>query len=193
MALAKGSKATPAKGASAKGAPAKGASAKAAPMNRGDVSGAIAAKFGMPMTQADAITKEYEAIIVRALTSGQEVRLAGFGSFKVSDRAARMGRNPQTGEMKQIAARKVPRFQPGKAVKDAIMGTQSGGGGKGGAKSATAKAGAAKSGGAAKSEGAGGGAKSATASTSGKGGAAKGGAAGKTAAAAKGGAKGGKK
>lgn len=135
MALAKGSKAAP-----AKAAPAKAAAPKAAPMNRGDVSGAIAAKFGMPMTQADAITKEYEATIVRALTSGQEVRLAGFGSFKVSDRAARMARNPQTGEMKQIGARKVPKFQPGKAVKDAVMGTQ-GGGAKGGAKSATAKAG----------------------------------------------------
>jgi len=145
MALAKGSKAAPTKAAPTKAAPAKAASAaKAAPMNRGDVSGAIAAKFGMPMTQADAITKEYEATIVRALTSGQEVRLAGFGSFKVSDRAARMARNPQTGEMKQIGARKVPKFQPGKAVKDAVMGTQSGGGGKGGAKAATAKAGAAK-------------------------------------------------
>lgn len=139
MALAKGSKAAPTKAAPAKAASA----AKAAPMNRGDVSGAIAAKFGMPMTQADAITKEYEATIVRALTSGQEVRLAGFGSFKVSDRAARMARNPQTGEMKQIGARKVPKFQPGKAVKDAVMGTQSGGG-KAGAKGATAKAGAAK-------------------------------------------------
>lgn len=148
MALAKGSKAAPAKKAAS--------GSKAAPMSRGDVSGAIAAKFGMPMTQADAITKEYEATIVRALTSGQEVRLAGFGSFKVSDRAARMARNPQTGEMKKIGARKVPKFQAGKAVKDAVMGVKAAA--KAPAKSATAaksggKATASKSGKAAASKG----------------------------------------
>lgn len=97
---------------------------KAAPLNRGDVAGAVAAKHGLPQTQADAMTKEYEAAVMRALTSGQEVRLAGFGTFKVADRAARMARNPQTGEMKQVEAKRVVRFQPAKALKESVNGSQ---------------------------------------------------------------------
>ena len=125
-------------------------SQKAAPLNRGDVAGAIAAKFSISLSQADAITKEYEAAILRAAASGQEVRLAGFGSFKVADRAARMARNPQTGEMKEVAAKRVPRFAPAKAFKDTVQGPANGGkpAGKGAAKAAPAKAAPAAKGGA---------------------------------------------
>lgn len=60
----------------------------------------------------DAITKE--------LANGEEVAIAGFGTFKVSKRAARNGVNPKTGEKIQIAATTVPKFKAGKALKDAV-------------------------------------------------------------------------
>src|ERR1044072_91123 len=99
-------------------------SSNAGPQSRGDIAGAIAAKHGLSQAPPAQLTKDYEAAIVRAVSSGQEVRLAGFGSFKVSHRAARMGRNSQTGEVKKIAAKKVVRFAPGKAVKDAVNGVK---------------------------------------------------------------------
>ena len=101
------------------------ANEKAAPMNRADIAGAIAAKFEIPLKQADEITREYEAAIVRAVAGGQEVRLNGFGSFKVQERAARTGRNPATGQPQDFPAKKVPKFAPAKAMKDAVMGDSS--------------------------------------------------------------------
>lgn len=56
------------------------------------------------------------------IKQGGDVALVGFGTFSVSDRAARTGRNPQTGATIQIAAAKVPKFKPGKALKDACNG-----------------------------------------------------------------------
>jgi DNA-binding protein HU-beta len=58
--------------------------------------------------------------ITSELASGGELALIGFGTFKVNDRAARAGRNPQTGAAIQIAAAKVPAFKAGKALKDAV-------------------------------------------------------------------------
>ncbi|AIL13822.1 hypothetical protein IM40_10615 (plasmid) [Candidatus Paracaedimonas acanthamoebae] len=58
--------------------------------------------------------------IKEALQKGEEVRLTGFGSFKVNGRAARTGRNPRTGQEIKIAASKVPTFKPGKELKDAV-------------------------------------------------------------------------
>lgn len=58
--------------------------------------------------------------IQTALENGDEVALTGFGTFKVGERAARTGRNPQTGEEIEIAASKVPSFKPGKGLKDAV-------------------------------------------------------------------------
>ena len=58
--------------------------------------------------------------ITGALKEGDQVVLVGFGTFSVKDRAARTGRNPQTGETIQIAAAKVPGFKAGKALKDAV-------------------------------------------------------------------------
>lgn len=60
------------------------------------------------------------AVITEALAEGQEVSLTGFGKFSVTERAAREGRNPQTGEAIQIAASKSPKFKAGKALKDMI-------------------------------------------------------------------------
>ncbi|MCL6591537.1 MAG: HU family DNA-binding protein [Firmicutes bacterium] len=58
--------------------------------------------------------------ISASLAKGEKVQLVGFGSFEVRKRAARKGRNPQTGKEINIAARKVPVFKPGKALKDAV-------------------------------------------------------------------------
>ncbi len=115
------------------------ANEKAAPMNRNDIAGAIAAKFEMPVSQADAIAREYEAAIVRAVASGQEVRLNGFGSFKVQERQARTGRNPKSGQLQEFPAKKVPKFAPSKVMKDALLGTAAAAGTKS-AKAAPAKA-----------------------------------------------------
>lgn len=76
------------------------------------------------LTQKDA-GKAVDAVfnsILEALKNGDKVQLIGFGNFEVRDRAARTGRNPQTGEEIQIAAGKVPAFKPGKALKDAVAG-----------------------------------------------------------------------
>ncbi len=58
--------------------------------------------------------------ITEALKSGDEVRLVGFGSFAANDRAARVGRNPRTGEEIQVPAAKAPKFTAGKGLKDAV-------------------------------------------------------------------------
>ncbi|HSP22192.1 HU family DNA-binding protein [Planococcus sp. FY231025] len=68
---------------------------------------------------AKAVDAAFEAI-QEALTKGDKVQLIGFGNFEVRERAARKGRNPQTGAEIEIAASKVPAFKPGKALKDAV-------------------------------------------------------------------------
>ena len=94
---------------------------KAGPMTRDDIAGAVAAKLDVPTAQAKSMAQEYEAAIMRALVSGQEVRLNGFGVFKLQHRAERMGRNPRTGEINPVAAKTVPKFQPSKRMKDALL------------------------------------------------------------------------
>lgn len=74
------------------------------------------------LTKKDA-TKAVDAIfasISEALQEGEKVQVIGFGNFEVRERAARKGRNPQTGEEIEIPASKVPAFKPGKALKDGI-------------------------------------------------------------------------
>ncbi|WP_409292916.1 HU family DNA-binding protein [Peribacillus sp. SCS-37] len=76
------------------------------------------------LSQKDA-SKAVDAVfdkISEALKNGDKVQLIGFGNFEVRERAARTGRNPQTGEEMQIAAGKVPAFKAGKALKDAVAG-----------------------------------------------------------------------
>jgi len=89
-------------------------------MNKSDLVDAVAADAGL--TKADA-TKAVDALfdnISNALKKGDEVRLVGFGTFSVSERAARTGKNPRTGEPIQIAASKQPKFKAGKALKEAL-------------------------------------------------------------------------
>ena len=94
---------------------------KAGPMTRADIAGAVAAALDVPQAKADAMAREYEAAIMRALVGGQEVRLNGFAIFKLQHREARMTRNPQTGDPVQTDAKTVVKFQPSKAMKDAVI------------------------------------------------------------------------
>ncbi|MBD8006374.1 HU family DNA-binding protein [Bacillus norwichensis] len=89
-------------------------------MNKTDLINAVAE--AAELSKKDA-TKAVEAVfqsIQDSLSSGDKVSLIGFGNFEVRERAARKGRNPQTGEEIDIAASKVPAFKPGKALKDAV-------------------------------------------------------------------------
>ena len=74
------------------------------------------------LTQKDteAAVSAFFSTVQESLAAGENVQIIGFGTFEVRERAARVGRNPQTGEEIQIAAAKVPAFKPGKALKDAV-------------------------------------------------------------------------
>jgi DNA-binding protein HU-beta len=89
-------------------------------MNKTDLVNSVAEKS--QLTKKDA-AKAVDAVfdsIQEALSGQDKVQVIGFGNFEVRERAARKGRNPQTGEEIEIAASKVPVFKPGKALKDAI-------------------------------------------------------------------------
>lgn len=89
-------------------------------MNKGELIDAVAASAGLSRSDA---TKAVDGVldnITRALSGGDSVSLVGFGTFSVKSRAARMGRNPRTGEAIEIKASKVPGFKAGKALKDAV-------------------------------------------------------------------------
>ena len=89
-------------------------------MNKNDLIAAVA--DNTDLSKADA-TKAVDGVlesITGALTSGGEVRLVGFGTFSVANRAASTGRNPRTGESIQIPASKQPKFKAGKGLKDAV-------------------------------------------------------------------------
>jgi DNA-binding protein HU-beta len=91
-------------------------------MNKNDLIAAVADAAGISKPDAGtAIDATFDAI-TDALSNGGEVSLVGFGSFKVANRAARTGRNPQTGATIQIAASKAPKFKAGKGLKDAVNG-----------------------------------------------------------------------
>jgi len=81
---------------------------------------AVAAKAGITKADAGRAVDATIATITEALVKGDKVPLVGFGTFAISERAARTGRNPQTGETVQIAARKAVTFKAGAALKDAV-------------------------------------------------------------------------
>ena len=89
-------------------------------MNKTELIAAVAEKADLSKKDAEAaITATVEAI-TEALTQGEKVQLVGFGSFEVKTRAARVGRNPRTGEEIPISEAKLPVFKAGKALKDAV-------------------------------------------------------------------------
>lgn len=89
-------------------------------MNKSELVSAVADASGLTKADAEkAVDGVFEAITC-ALKAGDDVRLVGFGSFSVAQRAASQGRNPRTGETIQIAASKQPKFSAGKGLKDAV-------------------------------------------------------------------------
>nr|WP_024971816.1 HU family DNA-binding protein [Lactiplantibacillus plantarum] len=80
----------------------------------------VAAATNLTKKDATAAVDAVFASIQDTLAKGEKVQLIGFGNFEVRERAARKGRNPQTGDEIQIPASKVPAFKPGKALKDAV-------------------------------------------------------------------------
>jgi len=88
-------------------------------MNKGDLVAEVAKVLSSKKDAQNAVDQVFSAI-THALTNDESVTLVGFGTFKTSERKARKGRNPQTGEEIDIPSRKVPKFIPGKNLKDAI-------------------------------------------------------------------------
>ena len=89
-------------------------------MNKTELIAAIAEKTDLSRKDAEKALKAFTEVVEEELKKGEKIQLVGFGTFEVSERAAREGRNPQTGETMQIAASKSPKFKAGKALKDAI-------------------------------------------------------------------------
>ena len=91
-------------------------------MNKGQFIEKMVEKSGLTVKDTEKAYKAFTETVIEALKDGDKIQLVGFGTFDVGERAAREGRNPQTGESIQIAASKSPRFKAGKAFKDAING-----------------------------------------------------------------------
>lgn len=89
-------------------------------MRKEDLARSVATESKLSEAQAKAAINAVFSAIQGALAEGDEVTISGFGSFRVVERAAREGRNPQTGEKMQIAARKSPTFRPGTQLKRAV-------------------------------------------------------------------------
>jgi len=89
-------------------------------VNKSELIDAIAASADIPKAAAGRALDATVDAITNALKDGDQVVLVGFGTFAVKERAARTGRNPQTGQPIEIAAAKVPGFKPGKALKDSV-------------------------------------------------------------------------
>lgn len=89
-------------------------------MNKSELVAAMAEKSGLSKKNAEAALNALTGAVEEALKKGDKVQLVGFGTFETRTRAARTGRNPQTGAEIKIAASKSPAFKAGKALKDAI-------------------------------------------------------------------------
>ena len=89
-------------------------------MNKTELVAAMAEKAGLSKKDAEAALKAFTETVTDELKKGEKIQLVGFGTFEVSERAARTGRNPQTGAEMTIAASKAPKFKAGKALKDSI-------------------------------------------------------------------------
>ena len=89
-------------------------------MNKAELITAVAENADMTKKDAEKVIKAFIDVVTAEMKKGEKVQLVGFGTFEVSERAAREGRNPQTGETMTIAASKSPKFKAGKALKDAV-------------------------------------------------------------------------
>ncbi len=89
-------------------------------MNKTEFIAAVAEKADMTKKDAEKAVAAFTDVVAEALKNGDKVQLVGFGTFETSERAAREGRNPQTGETMTIAASKSAKFKAGKALKDSL-------------------------------------------------------------------------
>lgn len=89
-------------------------------MNKAELVAAIADKTELSKKDSEKALKAFIDVIAEELAKGEKIQLVGFGTFEVSERAAREGRNPQSGEPMNIPASKAPKFKAGKALKDMI-------------------------------------------------------------------------
>ena len=89
-------------------------------MNKTELIAAMADKSKLTKKDAEAALKAFTDVVTEELKAGGKIQLVGFGTFEVSERAEREGRNPQTGETMKIAASKSPKCKAGKPLKDEI-------------------------------------------------------------------------
>ena len=88
--------------------------------NKQDLIAEVAAKTGLTKKDSEKAVNAFGEVVTEFLAKGEKVQLIGFGTFETRERAAREGRNPQTGEAIKIAATVVPAFKAGKELKDAV-------------------------------------------------------------------------
>ena len=89
-------------------------------MNKTELVAAIAEKTNLTKADSEKALKAFAEFVAEELKKGEKITLVGFGTFEVSERAAREGRNPLTGEKMTIKASKAPKFKAGKALKDIV-------------------------------------------------------------------------
>lgn len=89
-------------------------------MNKTELVAAVAEQADISKKDAEKVLKAFVDVVTEEMKKGEKVQLVGFGIFEVSERAAREGRNPQTGKTMKIEACKAPKFKAGKALKDAV-------------------------------------------------------------------------
>lgn len=89
-------------------------------MNKTELIAAVAEKAEISKKDAEKVIKAFTDVVAAELVDGGKVQVVGFGTFEVSERPAREGRNPKTGETMTIAASKSPKFKAGKALKDMV-------------------------------------------------------------------------
>ena len=87
-------------------------------MNKTELIAAVAEAAEVSKKDSEKVLKAFVDVVTEELKKGEKVQLVGFGTFEVTERAAREGRNPQTGETMEIKASKTPKFKAGKALKD---------------------------------------------------------------------------
>ncbi len=89
-------------------------------MNKAELINAAAERSGLSKKDTEAVVAAVISTITESLAQGDKIQLVGFGAFEVKERAARLGRNPRSGEEVKIPASKIPVFKAGKALKDAV-------------------------------------------------------------------------
>ncbi len=89
-------------------------------MNKTELVAAMADAAGLSKKDTEKALKAFTDVVADELKKGEKVQLVGFGTFEVSERAAREGRNPQSGAVMKIPASKAPKFKAGKALKDSL-------------------------------------------------------------------------